>query len=224
MISCYKDKTVNIHETIDIIITLLEARDPYTFSHSWRVAELSVMIAEAMELDESMIEKLHVAAHLHDIGKIGVPDKILNKPGRFTDEERKHMQAHPRIGYNILNRIPIFKEISDTVLYHHERYDGMGYPSGLTGDDIPLPSRIICVADAFDAITSDRPYRKGASYIDALEEIKKHSGNQFCPFVVEYFESIIEKVPFELEKIERVTIEHFAFVEHEDLMHSRRLI
>lgn len=155
---------IGIHELVDVVVNILDARDPYTFLHSWRVAELSVLIAEDMGLPESEIRQIHIAAHLHDIGKIGVPDRILNKPGRLDPAEILQIQAHPRIGCNIFERLSILKEISTLVLYHHERFDGLGYPDGLKGGNIPLTSRIISVVDAFDALNSDRPYRKAKDY------------------------------------------------------------
>lgn len=215
---------VLIHELIDVVVNILDARDPYTFIHSWRVAELSVLISENMGLPKEGIEKLHIAAHLHDIGKIGVPDKMLNKIGKLSDGEIVHMQAHPRIGCNIIERLPILGEISQIVLYHHERFDGLGYPDGLKGESIPLESRIISVADAFDALSSDRPYRKAKKYDECFEEINLHVGNQFCPTVVKHFTKINYLIPKVLDKLKNRGISHAAFVGHEELMHSRRLL
>lgn len=181
---------VSSHELIDIVVNILDVRDPYTFRHSWRVAEIAVLIAREMGLPPDRVETLHIAAHLHDIGKIGVPDCVLNKPGRLTDEERRLMQSHPRIGCQILDRLVIFKNISPMVLHHHERFDGHGYPEGLAGEEIPLGSRIIAVADSFDAITSDRPYRKALSQDEGFREIALHVGDQFCPTVVRHFLTI----------------------------------
>ena len=163
---------VKLHELIDIVITILDARDPYTQEHSFRVAEYSELISENMGSDTDTHQRVHIAAHLHDIGKVGVSDYILNKPGKLAKEEMKEMQSHSRIGYNILKRIPMFQEISRIVLHHHERFDGGGYPKGLSGEAIPFESRIIAVADAFDAMTSDRPYRKGMPPEEAASEIR----------------------------------------------------
>lgn len=215
---------VQIHELIDVIVTILDARDPYTFIHSWRVAELSVLISECMGLSKADIDKIHVAAHLHDIGKIGIPDRVLNKLGVLSNEERLQIQAHSRIGYNIFKRLPMFEEIALIVLHHHERFDGLGYPLGLKGEGVPLESRIISVVDAFDAITSDRPFRKAKSYDECLDEINLHSGSQFCPEVVKYFSDASYLIPGALDKFVKKEINHFAFVGHEELMHSRRLI
>lgn len=228
---CWKEKkrtmvftAIAMHELIDVVVNILDARDPHTFIHSWRVAELSVLIAETMGLPNEWIDKVHIAAHLHDIGKIGVPDKVLNKTGRLSNDEILHIQAHPRIGYNIIERLPILREISRIVLHHHERFDGLGYPDGLQGENIPLVSRIISVVDAFDALNTDRPYRKAKNYDACFEEIDLHAGSQFCPAVVRHFMNIRDIIPQVLDKFEKKEINHVAFVGHEELMHSRRLI
>ncbi len=215
---------VGIHELVDVVVNILDARDPYTFLHSWRVAELSVLIAEDMGLPEDETRKIHIAAHLHDIGKIGVPDRILNKPGRLDHAEILQIQAHPRIGSNILERLPVLKEISTLVLFHHERFDGLGYPDGLEGEEIPLAARIVAVVDAFDALSSDRPYRKAKGYDECFQEIELHVGSQFCPVVVEHFLNIRRLVPGALDKFGKKEIGHIAFVGHEELMHSRKFL
>ena len=220
----YKSLSVSIDDLINTIIVTLDARDPYTYSHSERVAAVSVLIATEMGFSEEEIGKMHIAAHLHDIGKIGVTDLVLNKSGKLLREELVQMQSHSLIGYNIPNGIDIFKDIAAIVLHHHERFDGAGYPDNFKGEAIPLESRIIAVADSFDAITSDRTYRAGSSYKVGFEEINHHASDQFCPEVVKYFNRIQEKVPPLLDTIERVQIHHTAFVGHEDLIHSRRLL
>ena len=219
-----KDINIKIHDVINIIITILDARDPYTYTHSERVAELSVRIAEDMGLLPDHIEKIHIAAHLHDVGKIGVPDTVLNKPGKLNDVDMIQIQSHSRIGYNILRELAPFQEISDIVLHHHERYDGRGYPDGIKGEDIPIESRIIAVADSFDAITSDRPYRNGLSYEVGFDEINKHNGDQFCPLIVEHFNNILNDIPPLINKCNDSIIQHSAFVGHEELLHSRKII
>lgn len=210
---------VDIHQLIDVIVEILNERDAYTFQHSYRVAEYAVIIAESMFDNLEMIEKIHIAAHLHDIGKIGIPDTILNKPGRLSSEDMALMQSHSQKGYQILKRIPLFKNIAKIVLHHHERYDGLGYPEGLHGEQIPIESRIIAVADAFDAMTSHRTYRQAMDMESALKEINAHRGEQFDPEVVDHFNRIAASMP------------HFAFIvaqdvrptqkiDHDDLMHS----
>jgi len=217
-------KVVKIHELIDVVVNILDARDPYTFIHSWRVAELSVLISENMGLQKDTIERIHIAAHLHDIGKIGISDRVLNKMGKLNHDEISQIQAHPRIGYNIINRLPILEEISRIVLYHHERFDGLGYSDGIKGECIPLESRIILVADTFDALSTDRPYRKAKNYDECFEEINLHVGSQFCPTVVRHFMNIKHLIPKALDTFERKEINHIAFVGHENLMHSRKAI
>jgi putative nucleotidyltransferase with HDIG domain len=215
---------IHIHDVIDTIITVLDARDPYTYSHSIRVAEISEIIARRMGFPDGIVERAHHAAHLHDIGKIGVSDGVLNKPGKLLHSEMLEIQAHSRIGYNILVRSKLFSDIAAIVLHHHERYDGLGYPDGLSGEDIPVESRIIAVADAFDALTSDRPYRKGIPFDIAGGEIQTHSGDHFCPEVVKAFIAGFQDICSSIPRIEHRTTAHFAFVGHEDLMHSRRQI
>lgn len=148
----------------------------------------------------------------------------MNKEGRLSKEELMQMQSHSLIGFNILHKIDFFKEIEVIILHHHERYDGDGYPDNIKGEEIPIESRIISVADSFDAITSDRTYRKGSSYSEGIVEINKHARDQFCPTVVESFNSINEKIAPLLDTIEKVNIQHTAFVGHEDLIHSRRVL
>jgi len=212
-------ETVSLHELIDVVITTLDARDPYTLEHSFRVAEYAERISRDMGIDADMHQRIHIAAHFHDIGKIGVSDAVLNKPGKLTKAEMKEMQSHSGIGYNILSRIPMLREISEIVLYHHERFDGLGYPEGLIREKIPLESRIIAVADAFDAMTSDRPYRKGISFADAAREINHHKGEQFCPLVVYHFNRVIPQ-PLSYNTLSYEN-SHFAFIGHKELMFSK---
>jgi putative nucleotidyltransferase with HDIG domain len=220
----YTDLSVKLDDMINMIIITLDARDPYTYSHSERVAALAVLISTKMGFSEEEIEKIHIAAHLHDIGKIGVPDIVLNKEGKLSREELVQMQSHSLIGYNILNKIDLFKEIEVIVLHHHERFDGEGYPNNVKGESIPIESRIIAVADSFDAITSDRTYRKGSNYLEGIEEINKHNIEQFCPKVLKAFNGISGQIAALLDTIEKVNIHHTAFVGHEELIHSRRVL
>ena len=140
-----------------------------------------------MGLTENEIKNIRYAAAMHDVGKIGIKDSILNKQGRLTEEEYQEIKKHPEIGYNMLKKIKFLSHIANDVLHHQERYDGKGYPAGISGDDIPIVARIIAVVDTFDAMTTDRPYRKALSEDTALEEIKKNSGTQFDPKVVDAF-------------------------------------
>jgi putative nucleotidyltransferase with HDIG domain len=219
----YNDEYIRLHELIDIIIDILNVRDPYTYIHSERVAAISVLIANAMSLPDWHVEKIHVAAHLHDIGKIGVPDYILNKPGLLTPEETVFMQKHSVIGYSVLKRLPVFEEIAGLVLFHHERFDGKGYPSGIKGEDIPLESRIIAVADSYDAINSDRPYRKGLGGVFAVKEINRHKKNQFCPLVVRYFNLITDYIPDVVRDTEALKSKNIIEIGQDEFPHSVRL-
>jgi HD-GYP domain-containing protein (c-di-GMP phosphodiesterase class II) len=176
-----------------------------------------------MGLSDETIEKIHVAAHLHDIGKIGVTDVVLNKSGKLLKDEIIQMQSHSLIDSNILTRIDVFKEIANIVLHHHERFDGTGYPDSIGKEAIPLESRLIAVADSFDAITSDRLDRPGSSYEVAFNEIGNHVQDQFCPVVFKSFDRVKERIAPLLDATESVRIRYMAFVGHEDLMHSQRV-
>ncbi len=190
-----------MHEVMETIVVILNARDPYTFEHSWRVSALCEHIARNMNIPEQWQEIIHIAAHLHDIGKIGVPDLILNKPGRLTEEEFRMIRNHSEIGYNIVNSLPKLNEIALYILHHHERWDGKGYPCQLKGKEIPFGARIIAVADTFDAITSSRPYSKALSYEEALDEIKNVSDFQLCPEVSEAFLDLKHEIPSILDRV-----------------------
>ncbi len=174
-----------LHDIIECLVAALEARDIYTSGHSNRVADMTYELAKALGLKRSKVDKIHIAAHLHDIGKLGIPDNILNKKGKLLPHEWDQIRLHPQIGYNILSRSKDLKEIADIVLYHHERWDGKGYPSGLKLDRIPLGARIIAVCDSIDAMTSERPYRTALSKEQCMEEIILNKGIQFDPVVVE---------------------------------------
>lgn len=186
-----KKANKEIHDTyiatMDALVSALDLRDSETSNHSRRVVEYSIMIAKVMGIEERKLEHLRWGAILHDIGKIGVSDAILRKPGPLTKEERKELENHPGIGYNMLKKIEFLKDVMPVVLHHQEKYDGSGYPNRLSGERIPMGARIFAVADTFDAMTSDRPYRKALSYEEARDEIKRCSGTQFDPQVVEAF-------------------------------------
>ncbi|MDZ5473829.1 HD domain-containing protein [Bacillus sp. 31A1R] len=182
----------------------LDARDPYTSGHSMRVASYSYEIGRELNLSKEDLELLYQTALLHDIGKIGVPDSVLLKDGKLTDDEFSYIKAHPVIGENILKQVQPASKIAGLlpgVRHHHERIDGRGYPDGLTGTDIPYFGRIIAVADGFDAMTSDRPYRKGMSIEKAIEILKSGKGTQWDETIVDVFITIINskqiKGPFE---------------------------
>lgn len=174
-------------QTIRSLVQALEARDKYTRGHSDNVARYTVMIARRVLSSEEEIGRYQLSAQLHDIGKIGVPDAILLKPGRLTDEEMKMMQTHPGKGSEILAPIPSLRDIIPGVRWHHERIDGRGYPDGLRGPDIPLQARVIAVADTFDALTSNRPYRNGCTVERALTVLREAAGTQLDPELVAVF-------------------------------------
>ena len=165
----------------------MDSRDPYTFQHSQRVAQYSEKIATQLGLPPEEIDLVRSSARIHDLGKMGVDDQMLRKPGPLTVEERREFQGHSAIGAEIIQRFPQYKDGRKLILYHHERHDGSGYPEGLKGDQIPLGSRIIAVADAYDAMTSDRPYRKALSPDAACDELSVNSRTQFDPIVVGAF-------------------------------------
>ena len=166
-------------ETITTIAHTIDAKDPYTKGHSERVAKYAVQIGRRLGIAESALQQLHSIALLHDIGKIGIPDSILLKPAKLTNEEFEIMKTHTTIGAQILDSLNSIDRISFGALYHHERYDGTGYPKGLSGEEIPLYGRIICVADSLDAMTSNRSYRSHLSKEKVIEEMEKGRGTQF---------------------------------------------
>jgi len=180
----------------------IDAKDHYTHGHTARVTNLSLEIAKKLaqinkkELDEEFIEHLHIASLLHDIGKIGIPESILNKDGALNELEKKLIMGHPDIGAVILNPIKELRECIEGVKYHHENYDGSGYPEGLKGEQIPLIASIISVADTFDAMTTDRPYRKGLSKEEAVKEIERVSGKQLHPEICEVFVQLYKEGKF----------------------------
>jgi len=188
----------------DMILTMiriLEYHDPYTKGHSKNVANLASMLAEKLGLNDEMIKKTYWAALVHDIGKIVVPSSILNKEGKLTIEEFEVIKKHPVYGHDFLSTSSDLRELAKYVLYHHERWDGNGYPSGLAGEEIPVISRIISVVDAWDAMTSDRPYRKGLSFEKAKSELLEHSGMQFDPNIVKRFIEIVDQESSKIDPV-----------------------
>lgn len=173
--------------TLEALGGALDAKDAETEGHCQRVTAITILIAKTMKVDRHELRQIARGAFLHDIGKMGIPDQVLRKPGPLTDEERQIMKRHCEIGYTVLKRIPFLKDPAQIVLAHQEFYDGTGYPRGLKGEEIPLGARIFAVADTLDAMTSDRPYRKALPLSAARAEIIKFSGTQFDPRVVEAF-------------------------------------
>lgn len=171
----------------------LQARDPYTAEHSERVADLSGKIARKLGLPENEVERIVAAARIHDIGKVGIPDSILLKPGPLTPQEWEIMKKHPVIGAEIIKGMEIYDNCVDIVKYEHERWDGSGYPEGLKGEEIPLGARIVAAADVYDALTSDRPYRKALPKEEAIAELKRMRGVKLDPRVVDALLEVLEE-------------------------------
>ena len=178
--STYKNTVATLSKAVD-------ARDPYTAGHSERVSEISLEIGKELGLSKESLEILEISALFHDIGKLGVPDNILLKPGKLNELEFGKIKEHPSIGVDILKNIEFLKGSFPIILHHHERYAGNGYPDGISGKDIPLEARILCVADTYDAMTSDRPYRKALPHEEAVAEIIRFKGSQFDPEIVDAF-------------------------------------
>lgn len=189
----------NFKETISALAAAVEAKDAYTRGHCDRVGRISAAMGERLDLDDTQLGELELAAILHDVGKIGVEEGVVGKIGPLTDGETDKMKGHPEIGARILNPLSSLHKVGLYVRHHHEHYDGTGYPDGLQGDEIPLPSRIILLVDAFDAMTTTRPYRKALTKSEALTRIEEGNGRQFDPYLVELFnqldsEGVIEKI------------------------------
>ncbi|MCX7941692.1 MAG: HD domain-containing protein [Dictyoglomaceae bacterium] len=189
----YQDLKELFFDTVESLASAIDAKDPYTHGHSRRVTQYSEMIAKEMGYDGNFIEKLRLSALLHDIGKIGIDEVILRKKEKLTEEERKEIEKHPLVGRKILEPLSSLEDIIPGVEEHHEKYDGSGYPKKLKGEQISLLGRIIAVADALDAMTSDRPYRKGLSMEVAIQEIENNNGKQFDPLVVSALLSLWRK-------------------------------
>ncbi len=188
------------HATLEALTAALDLRDKETEGHSRRVTEYATVLARTMGLGGDAIDVIRQGALLHDVGKIGIPDNVLHKPGPLSVDEWALMRLHPQIGYNLLRGIEFLDDaVSTIVLYHHERYDGAGYPTGLPGHDIPLGARIFALADTLDALTADRVYRKATSLEAAQQEIVRCSGSQFDPAVVNSFTSIPQQTWYTIQ-------------------------
>lgn len=175
-------------------------RNEDTIGHSQLVARYTLLLAKSLGIEErEVLTVIERGALLHDIGKIGIPESILRKPGALTPGEREIVKEHPLFGYEIIEEFDFLKKAAQVILYHHEHFDGRGYPYGLAGEEIPLEARIFAIADTLDAMTSDRPYRKAGSFEKALEEIEKYSGTQFDPLLVDTLLSIPEEKWLEIK-------------------------
>jgi putative nucleotidyltransferase with HDIG domain len=182
-------------KTMMTLAVILDARDPYTKRHSENVTRYSVAIAREMGFGSAQIETIRRSSLLHDIGKIGIRDDILLKPGKLSPEEFEQIKIHPLKSQEIVSSLPFLKEVALLVRHHHERFDGKGYPDGKSGEDIELGARIMAVSDSFDAMTTDRPYRKKLPLDQAVNELINCKGTQFDPKVVEHFISILKSNP-----------------------------
>ena len=197
----YEELRESYMETLTALANAVEARDIYTRGHTERVWYMAELLARQMGWDEDKLWEVKMGGILHDIGKIGVPDAILNKPEALTQKEFEIMKQHPACGARILEGISFSKPAIPYVLYHHERFDGKGYPYGLRGEEIPIQGRLMAVVDTFDAITSDRPYRKSKGFELAIKEIKDCSGTQFDPKVAKIFVEAWEHGKIDKERL-----------------------
>ena len=186
-LALYENIYENLFSTLYAFVETIEARDPYTKQHSASVSGYAMSIARKNGCSQEEIAKLNISGNLHDIGKIGIPDSILLKPGRLTDAEYKIIKKHPVIGSNIIGHLGMWTDEQGIIRHHHERFDGKGYPDNLKGEDIPFLARILSVADVYDALTTDRSYRHRMSGDDAAEIIKENAGSQFDPTIVDVF-------------------------------------
>jgi len=192
----YRDNLAQMGLTIEALADAVDRRDPSTARHSERVALYTQQVIDELgHINFSDAETIVAAARVHDVGKVGIPDAILLKPGPLTAEEFAEIRTHPVKGFNIIGKLPMYKDGSGIVRHHHERYDGAGYPDGLNGEDIPLGARIIAVADAYDVITTDRPYARARSQREACEELVRSKGTHFDPAVVDAFVLMINRPP-----------------------------
>ncbi len=187
----YLDTKKNYYNMVKTLTAALEAKDPYTEGHSHRVEIYAKQIAKRMHLPAYDIEDIQVAALLHDVGKIGIDDQILNKPGSLTEEERTVIMEHPQIGVNIMKNVKLSKTAKTIILHHHERYDGKGYPDHTAGDELPIEVYVVALADAYDAMTSNRPYCGSRTTEQVVQIVQEESGKQFHPKVVEAFLQVL---------------------------------
>jgi putative nucleotidyltransferase with HDIG domain len=190
----YRKRSELLVEIIRALTAAVDAKDPYTCGHSDRVARVAVRLAEELGCDAETVDSLYLAGLLHDIGKIGIDDSILRKAGTLSDDEYEHIKAHVSIGHRILNDLAKLEDVLPVVLHHHESWDGGGYPSHLDSHHIPLPARIVAVADAFDAMSSDRPYRKAMPDETVDRILKTGAGHQWDPEVISAFFRVREDI------------------------------
>lgn len=194
-------RNTSIRSTIvKTLMKALEARDYITEGHAERLGNIAVQIGKSLGLSQTVLDDISLLAKFHDLGKVGIPDSILFKPGKLTADEMRIMQGHCEIGHRIASSAPELSHIANFILMHHERWNGLGYPLGLRGEDIPIECRIISIADAFDAMSNDRPYRKAMKEEDTINEIVANSGTQFDPKIIGVFQNIVNKFEGSKEK------------------------
>jgi HD-GYP domain-containing protein (c-di-GMP phosphodiesterase class II) len=196
------ENCLSLHQFSESLGNAVDAKDRLTYNHSQHVAVISHLLALAMGFNAKQADVVHMAGHLHDIGKIGIPDAVLNKRGKFTDADWKCMKRHPDIGAKIVAPVKVFKSsegILEIIRHHHEKFDGSGYPENLQGKNIPIGARIVAVADTLSALIQDRPYRNKRGFEDAVEEILKNSGTQFDPVVVKVLLRMQDKIKQKLQ-------------------------
>lgn len=183
--SCDCEITHENHELVECITSALDARDPYTGDHSRRVSDMACFLCRKMKMTESEVQEIHIAGHLHDIGKIGVPDRVLLKEGRLNDEEWQLMKKHPQLGAEIMSKSEHFTRIAAILLHHHERWDGKGYPFGAKDEEIPIGARVIAICDSIDAMASKRSYRNALPLEVVRKEIQKNIGIMYDPEIAQ---------------------------------------
>ncbi len=183
--NCDCEVNFEYHEMVECITSALDARDPYTGNHSRRVSDMACFLCQKLGISHEKTQEIHISGHLHDIGKIGVPDRVLLKPGKLNDEEWALMKKHPEIGADILSKSSHFSRIAAIILHHHERWDGKGYPFGAKGTEIPIGARIIAVCDSIDAMASARAYRKALPLDVVKSEIEKNIGIMYDPKIAQ---------------------------------------
>lgn len=207
-----REKIKNYQSMISLIIDLIDKRDSYTAGHSQRVSHYCEIITRAMYHDEGLVNKIKEAAVLHDVGKIAIPDSILLKPEKLTPTEKELINYHLTAGYDLLSKVDMYKELAEIIRYHHERYDGAGYPQGISGEQIPPLARIMIVADAFDAMTTDRIYKPRKSVDEAIKELELHKGSQFDPDVIDVAIAVLKDVTINAaEQFPKTSLEEERF-------------
>lgn len=207
-----RDLSELFYKTIKSIAFALDAKDKYTHGHSMRVTLYSLALAKHLNLSDELLEEIETAGLLHDIGKIAIPEKILLKPGKLTDEEYDVIKTHPELGEKLVESIEKLRLVSNWLKSHHERYDGKGYPEGLVGEKIPISARIIALADTYDAMTSSRSYRAALSHQTAMEEVKRCAGTQFDPNLAELFVSIGDEIE-QLKKDPETYYQQYSYLD-----------